>query len=73
MTLPIDPAGRLKQEQDGSWMLCCPECGHWGEIDEDQLHGRVSVDHSGGAEANGCRCGCTFHQTRDFFNTATRI
>jgi hypothetical protein len=45
------------------WKLGCPGCGHWAEIDDDQLHGRVSVDHAGEG-------GCTFHETRDWFHTA---
>jgi hypothetical protein len=62
---PITP-GRIKiVHLDGVriWKLQCPQCGQWGEIDEDQLHGRVSVDHSDGEK-------CTFHETRDWFSTA---
>lgn len=30
----------------------CPGCKVWGEIDNDQLHGRVSI-----------QCDCGFHET----------
>lgn len=40
--------------------LRCPGCGVWGDLDDDQLHGRVSVDHA----ADGCPGG--FHETHDF-------
>lgn len=42
------------------WELKCPGCGTWGLLDEDQLHGRVSVDHA----AQGCPGG--YHETHDF-------
>ena len=32
--------------------LKCPECGIWGQIDDDQLNGRVSAI-----------CDCGFHKT----------
>ena len=32
--------------------FCCPECGVWGYIDDDQFHGRVSI-----------LCECGFHKT----------
>lgn len=38
--------------------LKCPGCGGWGDLDDDQFHGRVSVDHTGE--------GCTYHETHDF-------
>lgn len=37
------------------WLLRCPGCGEWGELDDDQLRARVSVQHE-----------CGFHETRDF-------
>jgi hypothetical protein len=68
MTLTLNPKGDLRfDEADKSWNLRCPGCGHWGEIDDDQLHGRVSVDHT------DCRCGCTFHETRDWSAGADRM
>lgn len=36
--------------------LRCPKCGVWGEIDDDQYEGRVSVYHDG----------CDFHETHNF-------
>jgi len=35
--------------------LRCPDCGIFGQIDDDQFHGRVSV-----------LCECGFHETIDF-------
>jgi hypothetical protein len=67
VTLPTLPEGRLRQIiRDGAlqWQLCCPECGQWGDIDGDQLHGRVSVDHT--------ETLCTFHETRDWWATVRR-
>ena len=32
--------------------VCCPKCGIWGIIDDDQFHGRVSI-----------LCECGFHET----------
>jgi len=34
--------------------LCCPKCGVWGYIDDDQFFGRVSI-----------LCKCGFHETRN--------
>lgn len=38
--------------------LRCPMCGEWAYLDEDQFHGRVSVDHTD--------AGCSYHETHDF-------
>lgn len=35
----------------------CPLCGTWGYIDDDQFHGRVSMECG--------EKGCTFHETHD--------
>lgn len=35
--------------------LCCPDCGKWGMLDEDQLAGKVSI-----------LCDCGFHETLNF-------
>lgn len=48
-----------KQRADFVWLLECPSCLKWGELDDDQFHGRVSVDH----EAD---VGCGYHETHDF-------
>lgn len=50
---------KLKQVKiDGqlTWKLKCPQCGVWGELDDDQYHGRISVYHEG----------CSFHETVNF-------
>lgn len=37
--------------------LCCPRCVTWADLDDDQVHGRVSIE---------CVTpGCTFHETHD--------
>lgn len=74
MTLPANPKGELHRvTRDGHaiWELRCPQCGHWGEIDEDQLHGRVSTDHTH-SDTNGNPI-CTFHETRNWFEAAERV
>lgn len=78
MTIPAPPEGRIKREiADGvaTWSLQCPECWCWGDIDDDQLHDRISTDHSNlglrgrpGSAAEGRDC--TFHQTRCWLSTA---
>jgi len=35
----------------------CPGCGQWGDVDDDQWHGRVSIECPD----------CSFHETRDIF------
>ena len=40
-----------------TWKARCPKCHNWGYIDDDQLHGRVSMQC--GNE------GCDFHETHD--------
>lgn len=41
---------------EAMYWLRCPECGGLGQIDDDQLHGRVSV-----------LCDdCGYHETRDW-------
>ena len=66
--IPPISKGRLRHTlSDGVpiWKLQCPQCGCWGEIDDDQIHARVSVDHTDPIIP------CTFHETRDWWNTAT--
>ena len=59
--IPLPSGGALRSlRRDGKivWVLRCPTCGVWGDIDQDQLHGRVSVDHTD--------TGCSYHETHDF-------
>lgn len=73
MNLSPVPEGRLRQVlRDGEavWQLHCPQCGQWGDIDDDQLHGRVSVDHTDVYRGETL---CTFHETRDWSATAQRF
>lgn len=59
---------RMMYEEDGyynkgrifKYELECPKCGEWALIDQDQLDGRVSIDHA----ADGCPGG--YHETHDF-------
>lgn len=52
--------GHLDEGRVFRFALKCPGCGRWGEIDEDQIRGRVSVDHG----ADGCPGG--YHETHNF-------
>lgn len=58
-TIPVDGKDfdlRITTRDDVRlWLLRCPGCGEWGELDDDQLNGRVSVQHE-----------CGFHETHDF-------
>lgn len=54
--------GRLKavvRDGEHTWLFECPGCGEWGELDDDQWEGRVSVDHTD--------TGCTYHETHNYF------
>jgi hypothetical protein len=53
----LDGAALRRVSRDGEtvWKFRCPACHQWGDIDDDQLHGLVSIDHTG--------TGCTFHET----------
>ena len=65
------PWGTLRHvTQDGEivWKLRCPMCGHEGQIDDDQLHGRVSLDHTNcGVSYEPSACQCTWHETHDYW------
>jgi hypothetical protein len=71
------PEGRIRRiNRDGSpvWQLQCPECGRWGDIDLDQLQGKVSVDHTDEAGHPAFHPDpCTFHETRDWLATAELV
>lgn len=45
---------------EDSWTFECPGCGTWAYLDDDQWHGRVSVDHA----SMGCTGG--YHETHDY-------
>ena len=45
------------------WLFECPGCGTWAYLDDDQWHGRVSVDHA----SMGCEGG--YHETHDYAAT----
>jgi hypothetical protein len=42
------------------FLLECPGCGEWGQLDDDQMNGRVSVDHA------SMGCPGKYHETHDF-------
>lgn len=42
------------------WRFECPGCGEWAALDEDQMEGRVSVDHA----SMGCPGG--YHETHEY-------
>ena len=47
---------KVKRDGKDIWKLLCPNCKQWGALDDDQLHGRVSVQCTD----------CDFHETVDF-------
>ena len=49
---------RVNRDGKPSYNFECPGCGEWGALDDDQFHGRVSVDHTSDR--------CTYHETHDF-------
>lgn len=64
----VTDIGRFRcVSRDGEieWLFECPGCGQWASLDDDQWHGRVSVDHA----ADGCAGG--YHETHDYL-TALR-
>lgn len=58
---------RVSRDDDTRWLLECPGCGEWGGLDDDQLHGRVSVDHA----SMGCIGG--YHETHDFADELRKL
>jgi len=60
---------RLVQTQadplEHAWLFECPGCGRWAYLDDDQWHGRVSVDHSGETSPTTGAV-CTYHETHDY-------
>ena len=50
----------LRGNREDGWLFECPGCGQWAYLDDDQWHGRVSVDHA----ADGCTGG--YHETHDY-------
>ena len=63
---PLWPKGRIwmvLRDDQPVWYLCCPGCGLQAEVDDDQLHGRVSIDCPD----------CAYHETVDLANTAPKI
>lgn len=60
----LEPARLRSVRRDGGivWQLRCPACGQWADLDDDQLHGRVSMDHTD--------TGCAFHATHDLLAMA---
>lgn len=53
------------------WVMECPGCGTWAYLDDDQWHGRVSVDHSGELSPT-TGVVCAYHETHDYFAALER-
>lgn len=68
MTVPDAPIFWTVVARDGRPVrqLRCPVCGMWGDLDDDQFHGTVSIDHSD-------QPGCTFHETINVERDGERI
>lgn len=61
----ITPLGTFREVHtkgplEDRWIMQC-RCGVWAYMDDDQWHGRVSVDHT-----NSVAGICTYHETHDF-------
>mgnify|MGYP001578509208 CR=1 FL=1 len=56
----LDPMFLRLVMRDGDEIVYgrCPGCGEWAELDDDQLHGRVSTHHDPG---------CGYHETKDWW------
>ncbi len=48
----------VRSDGEMKWLFECPGCKGWGSLDDDQMNGRVSVDHSGPD--------CTYHETHNY-------
>lgn len=57
---------RVTRDGVPTLLLVCPGCGEIGSLDDDQAHGKVSVDHA----SMGCPGG--YHETHDFWAAAER-
>jgi hypothetical protein len=59
-TTPLGRFRKVRRDDVETWLFECPGCGTWGQLDDDQMHGRVSADHA----SAGCPGG--YHETHDF-------
>ena len=59
--------GRYVRGRVFKYELCCPGCGRWDLIDQEQLMGQVSVDHA----SEGCPG--NYHETHDFLSAIGMI
>lgn len=55
----------LRGNREDGWLFECPGCGTWAYLDDDQWHGRVSVDHSGEVSPTTGAV-CSYHGTHDY-------
>ena len=63
--IPLPIGGAIRIVGD-TIMIRCPACGHEGIIDDDQFHGRVSINHDDcGRQWKPSLCDCTWHETHD--------
>lgn len=76
-----DRLKRVVRDGQEVWKLRCPGCDQWADLDDDQFHGRVSVDHSIAFTTTGdeqaelremgtgerpIERGCGYHETHDW-------
>ena len=55
---------RVTRDGQEILLLVCPGCGEVGSLDDDQAHGRISVNHASGG------CPGLYHETHDFWTAA---
>jgi len=61
MSVDIETSlGTIRRCQPDEWFLWCPVCEDWEKLSEDQMNGKVSVNHA----ATGCPSG--YHETHNF-------
>lgn len=53
------PFGKVRRVQEGVWAFEVPGCGKTERLNEEQFHGRLSVNHT-------AVCSCGYHETHDF-------
>lgn len=52
--------GTLRHCEPDTWLLRCSVCEDWEKLNEEQMEGRLSVNHA----ATGCPSG--YHETHNF-------
>lgn len=57
---------RVKRDGEVAYLFECPGCGVWAALDDDQMRGKVSVNH----EVDGCKG--RYHETHNFLDEIDR-